>query len=538
VLVRAPAGPTRFLIALIFIILPLGLVAYKFHRSGYNLENLVPVESYDVTTQMTMVGHGDSIRVRTFLPRENSRLTLSHETATSDLPGYYERAFGGNRLGEWSGPAVQGPRSIRVSYRALPRAVTYTIDAAIHVPGPPSTRDNPLLQATPTVQVDDPEIAALAQELAPAGTPALSGLRAIHDYCRRMKTVSFKGTTDALTALRLGEASCNGKSRLFIALARHQGMPSRLVGGLILTPGTKRTSHQWVEVKFGPHWVPFCPTNDYFAALPATYLPLYRGDLVLFSHTTDVNFNYRFDVKRELAIRSELRERGGNDPLSLMSIWNTFEQAGIPMHLLKVILMIPLGALVLVIFRNVIGVQTFGTFLPVLIAVAAREIGLGWGLLAFLLLIGLVLGVRVFIARLQLLHLPQMAILLTFVILFMLTLAVIGVRGGKISLVNVSLFPIAILAITTERFALMIEEEGIGRTLRVTLMTALTIAACYMVMNALTFQILFLSFPELIFLVVFLDIWLGHWMGLRLLEYWRFRHLFGDGDSGHAVSGS
>lgn len=33
--------------------------------------------------------------------------------------------------------------------------------------------------------------------------------------------------------------------------------------------------------------------------------------------------------------------------------------------------MLPLGALVVVLFRNVIGVPTFGTFLPALIAAAA-----------------------------------------------------------------------------------------------------------------------------------------------------------------------
>jgi len=31
---------------------------------------------------------------------------------------------------------------------------------------------------------------------------------------------NFSGYTDALTALKLGEASCNGKSRLFVAMAR------------------------------------------------------------------------------------------------------------------------------------------------------------------------------------------------------------------------------------------------------------------------------------------------------------------------------
>jgi transglutaminase-like putative cysteine protease len=56
-----------------------------------------------------------------------------------------------------------------------------------------------------------------------------------------------------VTAAKLGEASCNGKSRLFIALARRAGIPSRLVGGVILSTGVKRTSHQWVEAYVSGH---------------------------------------------------------------------------------------------------------------------------------------------------------------------------------------------------------------------------------------------------------------------------------------------
>jgi hypothetical protein len=314
-----------------------------------------------------------------------------------------------------------------------------------------------------------------------------------------------------------------------VALARHQGIPARLVGGLILRSGSKRTSHQWLEVQIGPYWVPFCPLNDYFAEIPAHYLPLYRGDHALFRYSRDINFDYRFKIKRELAIGSELMARSQRDQFSLMSISSTLARAGIPVELLKVLLMIPLGTLVLVILRNVVGLNTFGTYLPVLIAVAARQIGLGWGLLMFLLLILMVYSVRSLIRPMNLLHLPQMAILLTFSIIFMLTLAAIGVRLGNINLSSVSMFPIAILAITTERFSLMIEEEGAMTTFKIILQTAIAIAACFVVMNAIPFQILFLTFPELVLVVVFLDIWIGHWVGLRVSEFWRFRAVLNRG---------
>ncbi len=529
---RSPIRLKHLIVGILLLVGPLALIGYKIQSAGYQLRTLAPVERHRIDLSMTFEGHGDSVRVRTFLPQEDGRVTLIGESQESDLSSYAERIVAGNRLAEWSGAGVWGEQQIRVTYTELATAQTYKIDRAILVPGPEDRGDDENLAATPAIEADDPEIAALAERLAPAGSSLIEGLRNIFDVCSNLKTVTFKGMTDALTALRLGEASCNGKSRLFAALARHQGIPTRLAGGLILEGGTKRTSHQWVEVQIGPYWVPFCPTNGHFCTVPANYLPLYRGDQPLFTHSSDINFDYRFRVKQEMGLRKELLQQGGRDRLSLLSIWGAFQKAGIPEPLLKVLLMIPLGALVLVILRNVIGLQTYGTFLPILIAVASREVGLFWGVVVFSMIIATVFASRLVVVRLNLLHMPQMAILLTITIVSMLALAVVGVRAGNTNLSNVSMFPIAILAITSERVARMMEEDGFRKTLSTMIQTAVAIAACYLVMNAASFQVLFLSFPELVLIVVFLDIWIGHWMGLRLLEYWRFRGLLAPRESG------
>jgi hypothetical protein len=59
------------------------------------------------------------------------------------------------------------------------------------------------------------------------------------------------------------------------------------------------------------------------------------------------------------------------------------------------------------------------------------------------------------------------------------------------------------------------------------------VAACFAVMDSLFFQSLILAFPELLLLVIALDLWLGKWMGMRLTEFIRFRHLLrADGSPG------
>ena len=61
--------------------------------------------------------------------------------------------------------------------------------------------------------------------------------------------------------------------------------------------------------------------------------------------------------------------------------------------------MVPVGGFLLVILRNVIGISTFGTFMPVLIALAFRETQLLWGIIFFSVLVALGLTIRFYLDR-------------------------------------------------------------------------------------------------------------------------------------------
>lgn len=345
-------------------------------------------------------------------------------------------------------------------------------------------------------------------------------LRRIYDTASALKSRPFKGTTDALTALRLGEASCNGKSRLFVALARAAGIPARLVGGLIMQTGERRTTHQWAEAYVAGHWVPFDTTNHHFAALPAHYLTLYYGDETLFSHTKDSNFRYRFQVEKSLVPSLQAKTVLGS-----LNVWALFERLGLPFSLLRTLLMLPVAALVVVLFRNVIGMPAIGTFLPALIAAAAAETGPWWGLVGLCTVVAMVCLARWLLGRLQLLHSPTLAILLTMVTVSMLATSLLAEQLGTLELTRISLFPIAVLAITSERFYLLWAEEGITHAMKQMLGTLVVILACFVVMTSLALQIMVIAFPEVLLVVVAVDIYLGRWVGMRLGEYLRFRRL-------------
>ena len=515
----------------LLLLFPLGVMGYKLYGLNYPMAGLIPAVSYHVDISMQVDGHGEDIFATTYLPKTDVRQIISGEQNSSGAFAMAIQTEGENRIATWQAENVRGQHTVVYSFQVQANHVRYRIPEAMDIPKSSPSEFAEYLQTTAGIQINDPLIVRELRKIIPEESPKLlATLTRIHRHLQDdFKNRDFSGYTDAVTALKLGEASCNGKSRLFAALARRLNIPARLVGGLVLKQGSKRVTHQWVELYVNGHWVPFDTINDKFAELPANYLALYYGDLALFKHTANVNFQYVYKMTRRMVPRREALESMGESRLNVINFYRVFERVGISQNLLKIILMLPLGALVTVIFRNVIGVQTFGTFLPALIAAAARETGLFWGVVGFSFIILVSSVVRKALDWMQLLHSPKMGIMFTTVVITLLTLTIAGVHSGLFELAHITLFPIAILAITAERFALIETEQGFRKAATILGVTILVVSACYLVMDALFLQSLVLAFPELLLVVIALNIWLGKWMGIRALEFIRFRRLiFGE----------
>ncbi|HET9555250.1 MAG TPA: 7TM domain-containing protein [Anaeromyxobacteraceae bacterium] len=502
----------------------LGTMAYKVRSLGYAIRDVLPVTQYQVTYALDLDGHGGEVKVRSFLPANDAHQVVADEKESATGMHLTQVTEGANRVATWTGDRVPDKAQIRHSFTVLPHKMEYVIPPDLQVPDGYPASVAVALRPEKDVQVDAPEIAATLERVGADHGTVLERLRKIFDVAAGLTPRPFKGTTDALTALRLGEASCNGKSRLMVALARKAGIPARLVGGLIMTPGSKKTSHQWVEAWVAGHWVPFCPTNKHFAVLPEHYLTLYYGDEPLFKRTADVNFDYRFETHTALVPSPKAKAS-----FTFLDVWGLFDRLKLPFTLLRTIFMLPVGALVVVLFRNVIGMPTFGTFLPALLAAAAGETGALFGVVAVLIVVAVVAAARWVLQELELLHSPTLAILLAAVVATLVATTVVADKLEVAPLTKVTFFPIAVLAICAERFYLSLTEHGTRQAGQELAGTLAVMLACFVVMNSLAFQVLVIGFPEVLFLVIAANVYLGRWVGMRLSEYRRFRGLLSRG---------
>jgi phosphoglycerol transferase MdoB-like AlkP superfamily enzyme len=157
--------------------------------------------------------------------------------------------------------------------------------------------------------------------------------------------------------------------------------------------------------------------------------------------------------------------------------------------------------------------------------VAFRDTGLAWGLMLFLAILLCGGIIRCGLQWFQLLHTPKLAILMTATVTFIMAAILLGVATGQVLPTRASTFPLMILTLTVERFAIIWEEEGLGKAAKVVVGTVFVIAGAFVVMNWQSLQIIVVTFPETLLLVVAAFVIVGRWTGMRFGEYMRFREL-------------
>lgn len=209
----------------------------------------------------------------------------------------------------------------------------------------------------------------------------------------------------------------------------------------------------------------------------------------------------------------------------LSTLVNYMLTHGVPSETVLLLLMLPIIATILTFLKQVVGITTFGLYTPSIIALSF--IALGWhvGLLFFLFIVGASYLTRESLRHWRLLSIPKVAIILTVVSFSLLILLALGASFG-ITPSRGTIFILLIMSTLAESFLNLKTEEGwrtaffgIGETL-------LAAILCVALIQWPPFQSLILAYPEIILLTLLINVFLGQWTGLRLMEYVRFREVF------------
>src|SRR3989344_4443492 len=201
---------------------------------------------------------------------------------------------------------------------------------------------------------------------------------------------------------------------------------------------------------------------------------------------------------------------------------------GIPANTIVLLLLLPAIATFIAAARHIIGLRGFGIFLPAALSVVFLAIGPVVGLILFLVIVMASLLTRMVLRRLKvkLQYLPRMALILWFVVIGVLVLLFMAPVVNLPDFSNISIFPVLILVLLAEDFS----KVQLGKSAR----TAVSLASETIILALLSYIILVtqplreyaLLHPEaLLTLVLIIDVLLGKYIGLRFIEYWKYRKL-------------
>lgn len=314
-----------------------------------------------------------------------------------------------------------------------------------------------------------------------------------------------------------------GPARSLVFLLQAAGLPARNVTGLMLTEGIVSKPVEWPEVWTGQRWESLDPEtgNSY----PGREKPLaltYGAQPAI--ELTDVEIREaRWTLSRQIVSPWRMHLEPALHADYFLNRWSLFSLPPEFQDTFRIILLVPIGALMICFLRNVVGFPTFGIFMPVLMALAFRNTGLLYGLAIFAGVVFIGFLARSRINSLRLLLVPRLAAILTLVVICFLILSLIGNRLGLRNMMAVGLLPFVILTMTIERFYILIEESGVKEALITAAGSAAVAILTYGVLQWERLQLLFFVYPELLLSIAALQILLGRYTGYRLSEYIRFR---------------
>lgn len=494
---------------LVLVLLGSGLAYYKVRSLGVPFWLGERVEEWMVEARVSVLAMDQEMKVRLALPSVAIESGSGQEAGSLGY-NYFVEKEADEYTAVWSAAYLSDKQSLYFRVRFLPG----TVDSVM-----------------PLAPKGEPPVAE---------PPGLSGPlgEAAQNITNRAKSLS--ADPDSLFVALLNQIQSETASQELVLLKRHYesefrgdammtmsldllataGLPSRLAYGVRLDEERGgQAPLPLIEYYDGAYWKVRDPMEPGNVLDGRQIFVWHRGGGPLLDVSGGENSRVTFTPVSDripLARLTDLRD----SPILVSTI------LGLPAaerSIFRYIVLIPLGAFVVVLMRNLVGVATLGTFMPVLLALALLEIEPLSGLIMFAILIAAGLWFRFLLSRLNLLVVPRVAACVVIVTILMMLMSVVSYRMGWGGGIQITLFPMIIVAWTIERMSLIWEEEGKRSAIAQVSGSLLVAVLAFQFMKIEQIRYWAFYFPELLLVLLAGIILIGRYTGYRLSELMRFR---------------
>ena len=510
-----------FMYFVVFVLCAAGLLLalYKHVFLGLPLFPGVRAQVWEVEAAVDFVAEGDAVTVSLALPESHQRFTQVDEFFASPGYGFRKVSSGEVERAVWTKQYAEGRQYLYYKIKLhnsgkFMKASTSVSDSASIAEDADTANDSylPELSGAYRVAADDllSDISERSSDTVSFATLLIEQLNA-PDALQNVRML--------LGAIHDGYTIPDLLMQLFSLVE----VPSRLVRGVHLEGGRRKQQLvSMLEVLTDNGWLMFDPKTG-VSGVPDNFFLWQRGGVSLMDvrggHDSKVNFSIiSRSVPASDLIIAENKQR--HAPLIDFSLYSLPVEE---QNAYRYILLVPIGTLIVVLMRILVGLRTSGTFMPVLIALAFLQTKLLPGLFIFLFIVSIGLWIRFILSRLNLLLVARISAVVIVVIGIMASMSILSYKLDIRQALSVSFFPMIILAWTIERMSILWEEEG-SKEVFVTGGGSLLVATIsYFAMTNRYIEHLTFNYPELLLVVLGVTLLLGQYTGYRLLELRRFK---------------
>ncbi|MDR9750200.1 inactive transglutaminase family protein [Pseudomonas sp. SZMC_28357] len=495
----------KLLIA-ILVVLGISVTAYQILVLGIPVTEDATDDLWNIDAKVEFVPSAkDPVKIQMFVPPLSRDYVSLNESFISNNYGVAVNRVDGNRKVTWSARRAKGNQTL---YYRLVLTKRYTGEKA-KVKGP-TFRDSMPIEGAEKIAADA-LLAPIRQHSADVETFISEAIKRVNN-----------ANDDNAKLLLAGDPSPAHKAKIVELLLSIAHVPAEKVHTIRLVADQPQSPELWLRSFNGTDWLYFNPETGE-QGLPTDRLLWWTGDdnLITVDGGKKATVTFSLNNSEMNAIRlAKLTDENTDANFLEYSLY------GLPLQTQQtfmIMVMIPIGVLVILILRNLIGLQTLGTFTPVLIALAFRETQLGFGIVLFTVITALGLSLRSYLEHLKLQMLPRLSVVLTFVVVLIAAISLFSHKLGLERGLSVALFPMVILTMTIERLSITWEERGSGHALKVAIGTLFAASLAHLIMSVPELVYFVFTFPAILLILVGFMLAMGRYRGYRLTELVRFK---------------
>jgi len=243
--------------------------------------------------------------------------------------------------------------------------------------------------------------------------------------------------------------------------------------------------------------------------------------------------NPQFD-NQKTAILTLLKEKRNTKNVSIENLIPYAIQyainAGVPTNTIVLILLLPLLATIVVAFRYIIGLSGIGLLVPIALSITfiGTDVTPGFIMLAAIIVASIVS--RFLLKRLPIMQMPKVALSMLMVSICLLAALTISSIYGIIDVRSISIFPILLFILLSDRIMTIFLEREFIETVQTTIITLFLAILGFLLLTWTQLRFFILVYPESILLLIPINIMIGRYFGLRMVEYIRFQPILRHGN--------